>query len=75
MNVFPVPGGPWMTASSLVSAVCKAFSWESSSSKAFAVGQEARFRIGTLVPVEICGTTLLLFIQMCYYLMLFYIFS
>ena len=48
--VFPVPGGPWITANSLVSAICKALYWESSSSRSSADGQWARCRSGTSVP-------------------------
>lgn len=46
MYVFPVPGGPWITANSLVSATCRALNWESSRPKSCAEGQEARFRRG-----------------------------
>lgn len=52
MYVFPVPGGPWMTANSLVSAICMALYWESSSSRSSADGQKARFVIGTSVPLK-----------------------
>ena len=52
MYVFPVPGGPWMTANSLVSAICMALYWESSSSRSSAEGHKARFVIGTSVPLK-----------------------
>ena len=48
MYVFPVPGGPWTTANSLVSANCKAWNCESSSSRSFADGQEAGLKTVTL---------------------------
>ena len=48
MYVFPVPGGPWITANSLVSAICRALNWESSRPRSSADGQEARSKTGTL---------------------------
>ena len=48
--VFPVPGGPWITANSWVRAICKALYWELSSSRSSADGQWARCRSGTSVP-------------------------
>ena len=50
MKVFPVPGGPWITANSLVSASCKALNCESSNFRSSATGQEAGSNTETNSP-------------------------
>ena len=52
INVFPVPGGPWIIANSLVSAICSALNWESSRSRCSAEGQEDSSRSDTEVPLK-----------------------
>ena len=65
--VFPVPGGPWITANSFVSAICIALYWESSSSSSFAEGQEAKLRTGTLFPWGKKKRTVMLWLKITHY--------
>ena len=47
INVFPVPGGPWITATSLVKAIFNASYWDSSRPSSSLLGQRSSSSTGT----------------------------